>query len=180
MMAEFLWFALAYAAIIRRCVLVRGQSRFLQLRHVLGRPANHCGHTACSWWRCSSYRHEEYQDAGQQSISQINSYAETDKYVLYIKKSSLSVVEGIFTALLSSKERAAFHVQWTQAGTKRRWGFHGGKPPIDKACGEGLMPGTLARFANLASMFEPRTAKASGRFAGAWRPRRVGPPAAGL
>jgi len=26
MMAEFFWFALAYAAIIRRCVLLRGQS----------------------------------------------------------------------------------------------------------------------------------------------------------
>jgi len=64
MMAEFLWFALAYAAIIRRCVLLRGQYRFLQSRQVLGCSAEPVGRPACSWWRCSSYRHEEYQDAG--------------------------------------------------------------------------------------------------------------------
>jgi len=63
MMAEFLWFALAYAAIIRWCVPLRGQSRFLQSRHVHGRPGNRLGRRACSWWRCSSYRHEDYQDA---------------------------------------------------------------------------------------------------------------------
>jgi len=64
MMAEFFWFALAYAAIIRRCVLLRGQNRFLQLLHVLGRLEKRRGRSACPWWRCSSYRHEDYQDAG--------------------------------------------------------------------------------------------------------------------
>jgi len=62
MMAEFLCFALAYAAIIRWCVLLRGQSQFLQLREVLGRLAKPSGRSAYSWWRCLSYRHEEYQN----------------------------------------------------------------------------------------------------------------------
>jgi len=46
MMAEFLCFALAYAAIIRWCVLLRGQSQFLQLREVLGRLAKPSGRSA--------------------------------------------------------------------------------------------------------------------------------------
>jgi len=66
MMAEFLWFALAYSAIIRWWVLLRGPSQFLQTREVLGPPAEPGGRPACWWRRCPAYRHEDYQDAGRE------------------------------------------------------------------------------------------------------------------
>jgi hypothetical protein len=47
MMAEFFCFALAYAAIIRWYVLLRGQSQFLQSRQALGRSEPPGSRSAC-------------------------------------------------------------------------------------------------------------------------------------
>ena len=119
---------------------------------------------------------------GRQSISQINSYAESDKRTLYITIGRSPFLPDIPACFLTSNRRTAFP-QGGFAFTNRKMGVSmglstevlvvgggpaglaaaiasrkkglsvivvdGAKPPIDKPCGEGLLPGTLAALRQL-------------------------------